>query len=96
MKKEEILSALKIYQDEVLKKYHAKILGIFGSYARNEESHESDIDVLVEFNDKADLFDLVGLSLFLEEKLGRKVDIVAHDAIHTKLKNQIIAETIYL
>ncbi|MCX6090162.1 MAG: nucleotidyltransferase family protein [Candidatus Atribacteria bacterium] len=90
------MAELKKHKDEVENTYHAKILGIFGSYARGEASQESDIDVLVDFNDKVDLFDLVELSIFLEEKIGWKVDIVAHDTIHSKLKSQIVAETIYL
>ncbi|HHV81354.1 TPA: nucleotidyltransferase, partial [bacterium] len=69
MKKEDILDILRSLQIEIEEKYNAEVIGIFGSFVRGEEKETSDIDVLVDFNESADLFDLVGLSLFLEEKL---------------------------
>jgi len=96
MKTEEVLSILKLHQSEAENRYRVKILGIFGSFARRDASPESDIDILVAFNDKADLFDLVGLSLFFEEKFGRKVDIVERDTLHALLRNQILQEILYL
>ena len=70
--------------------------GIFGSFARGEESESSDIDILVDFKEGADLFDFVGLSLFLEEKLHRPVDIVATDTIKSEIRNTILKEAIYI
>lgn len=55
-----------------LVKYKVREIGVFGSVVRGEQSKESDIDVLVDFQEDADLLDLVGLGLFLEERLGRK------------------------
>jgi predicted nucleotidyltransferase len=72
------------------------VIGIFGSLVRGEEKETSNIYILVEFNEDADLFDFVGLSLFLEEKLGRKIDIVTYDTIRTELKEQILKETIII
>ena len=54
-------------------RYKAKILGVFGSYVRSEQTSRSDIDLLVRFFDGASLFDLVGLADFLEEKLQIKI-----------------------
>lgn len=52
------------------------------------------LDVLVEFEKEADLFDFVGLSIFLEEKLGRKVDVVPRDAVRPELKDIILREAV--
>lgn len=96
MTKENIIEVLRNNTEDSLYKYKAQIKGIFGSVARGEESESSDIDVLVDFNEGADLFDFVGLSLFLEEKLHRPVDIVPTDTIKSDAINIILKEAIYI
>lgn len=59
----------------LLRKYHALSVRVFGSVARNEATAESDIDLLVEFQTDASLYDLAGLKLELENLLGCEVDI---------------------
>ena len=56
----------------------------------------SDIDILVNFDEEADLFDLVALSLFLEKKLKRKVDIVPQSSLREEIKGVILKEAVYL
>jgi len=96
MKKEYLLKILKELSREVKEKYRAKIKGIFGSYAKGEERENSDLDVLVEFASDADLIHFVGLSLFLEEKLGIKVDVVPYDTVREEIKERVFGEVIYL
>ena len=96
MKKEYLLKVLKELSQEVKEKYRAKIKGIFGSYAKGEERENSDLDVLVEFASDADLIHFVGLSLFLEEKLGIKVDVVPYDTVREEIKERVFGEVIYL
>jgi len=96
MKKENIIEILRDVTGDALHKYKAQIRGIFGSFARGEELESSDIDVLVDFNEGADLLDLVGLSLFLEEKLDRPVDIVPTDTIKSDIRGIILGEAIYI
>lgn len=73
----------------VLAPYSPARVGIFGSYARNEQNKESDLDLLVHFSKSISLFDLVGLEIELSEKLGIKVDLVTERAVHPKLKSYI-------
>jgi predicted nucleotidyltransferase len=96
MTKENVIQVLRSVTDESLLRYKAQIRGIFGSVARGDESENSDIDVLVDFTEKADLFDFVGLALFLEEKLQRKVDVVPSDTIKSEIRNAIMKEAIYI
>ena len=63
---------------------------------RGEENDKSDIDVLVEFEKEANLLHLVGLSLFLEEKLHIPVDIVPYDSVREEIRDYILKEAIYL
>ncbi|MCK4313076.1 MAG: nucleotidyltransferase family protein [Candidatus Cloacimonetes bacterium] len=85
MKKTEISKIIVSY----LKDYDPKKIGIFGSFARNENDKESDIDILVDFRKKINLLDLVGIELDLSELLGLKVDLVTERSINPKLKKYI-------
>lgn len=88
------LEELQSLKDEIFTRYKVTGLELFGSFVRNEQHAESDIDVLVEFAEGADLFDLVGLSQFLEERLQRKVDLVPRNALRDELKDAVFAEAV--
>lgn len=96
MTKSSVIEVLRDSTEEALSKYKARIRGIFGSYARGEESGASDIDILVDFSEDADLFDFVGLALYLEERLHRPVDVVPVDTIRSEVRSAILNEAIYL
>lgn len=93
--KQEILRILKMLKEEIKIKYKVKTIGIFGSYINNEQTDESDIDFLVEFEENADLFHYIGLSLFLEEKFNKKVDVISKPALKEELRKNILEEVIY-
>ncbi len=93
---ENILIIIKGLKDQVRRNYKAEIKGIFGSYVRGEQTSQSDIDVLVEFHHGADLFDFVGLSQFLEERLSRKVDVVPLSSLREEVKPYVLREAVYL
>ncbi|MBU0978301.1 MAG: nucleotidyltransferase domain-containing protein [Patescibacteria group bacterium] len=76
----------------VLKSHGVLKASLFGSVARGEANKKSDVDFLVDLDDDKSLLDLVDLKLDLEEKLGRKVDIVEYAAIKPMLRNTIISE----
>jgi predicted nucleotidyltransferase len=77
--------------------YHIKEIGLFGSYARGEQTASSDIDILVEFEKgHKDFFNYMRLKYYLEELLGRKVDLVKKNAIKTRLRDRILGEVKYV
>jgi len=80
----------------VTERYHVEGLALFGSWARNEASEESDIDILVDFSPGADLLDLSGLKIYLEDLFGRTVDVVPKRAIREELKAAILADATYI
>ena len=86
----QIQNILASSKSELRKRYNVKELGIFGSYARGKEKKTSDVDILVNFNHNATLFDFVGLGNYLEEKLKIKVDVVSERGIKPELRNNII------
>jgi predicted nucleotidyltransferase len=82
----------------VLKKqFQVENIGVFGSFARGEQTSKSDIDIVVEFYEPntIDLFDFVRLEEFLSKELGIKVDLVTKKALKPLIKDQILRETIY-
>jgi len=91
---EEIIQTLRSLKKQIEANYKAEIIGIFGSYARREEKRDSDLDIIVRFEEGATLFDLAGLSIFLREKLNVKVDVVSDRAIREELKDEILKEAI--
>ena len=65
---------------------------MFGSIVRGEATEQSDVDILVEFEDGKTLLDLVGLKLDLEETLHKNVDIVTYDSLHPRLRSLVLQE----
>jgi hypothetical protein len=72
-------------------------IGLFGSYARGEQKPNSDIDLLVEFEENTkDLYELkIELKEFFQIQLGIDVDICREKYIKPRLKKSIIKETVY-
>ena len=77
--------------------YQVEAIGVFGSFARGEQTSKSDVDILVEFKkpNTIDLFDFIDLEDFLSRKLGVKVDLATRNALKPQLKEQILQEMIY-
>ncbi len=96
MNTEDLLKKLRRLKPEMKKRYKAKEIGLFGSFVRQQQSESSDIDILVEFEEGADLLDLMGLALRLEEELQRKVDVVPRDALRPELREAVLREVVAL
>ncbi len=94
--KEEIMETLSRVAPMAGKRFHVQKIGLFGSYARGEQRPESDIDLLVDFTDDADLFDLAGLKAFLEEQTGARVDVVPRRALRDELRAAVLADVSYV
>ena len=92
--KHSVLMELRALLPELVTRYKVQGLELFGSVIREEQHEKSDIDLLVEFGEDADMFDLTGLGLFLEEKLNRKVDVVPKRALRAELQSAVLAEAI--
>lgn len=88
---EEILKKHKLILKE---RFKVKEIGVFGSYARREESERSDVDILVEFSAPIG-WEFIDLKEFLEEILGKKVDLVTVNALKPQLKDNILKEVVF-
>ena len=91
---EEILVKLRELKPQILQRFRAKEIQLFGSSVRREQDPGSDIDILVDFEDGADLFDLTGLAIFLENEFQQKVDVVPKRALREELQESILNEAV--
>jgi len=73
------------------RRHDVRILKIFGSAARGEDRPDSDVDLLVEFEGKKSLLDLVGLEIDLREFFGRDVDVLTEPSLSPYLRDSILA-----
>ena len=95
---EEAKAVLKEHKDEVIQKYRVSELGIFGSFVRGEQKKGSDIDILVEFNERniPGLLKLIEMERYLEKLLRKKVDLVRKGGIRPELRKIILKEVVYI
>lgn len=85
MTREDVLATLRKHKPELQKKYPLASIELFGSYARNEQTPESDVDVIVEFNEPVGI-EFVDLLIELETILGKPVDLISKKTMRPKLK----------
>jgi predicted nucleotidyltransferase len=94
MSRYEIEEMIKKHKPILHEKYKVESIGIFGSYARNQETDESDIDILVSFHEPVG-WEFVDLKEYLENLLRKKVDLVTEGALKPQLKEAVLREVVY-
>jgi len=93
----EIKEKLRAYKPIIKERFKVKNIGIFGSFARGEQTLKSDIDILVEFDKEGKTFrNYMELKYFLEDLLDLEVDLVMIGAIKDELKDTILKEVQYV
>ena len=93
MERDQILALLK-RRKRRLKQFGVRSISLFGSVVRNQARKRSDVDLLVDFERPIGLFEFARLQMYLEEALGRKVDMVTPDALRKELRDNILREAI--
>lgn len=88
----ELLTQLRALLPLLCEKYHVQTLEVFGSYMRGEAGSNSDLDLLVTFDQVPTLFQFVALENFLSDRLGVKVDLVMKDSLKPEIGKRILAE----
>lgn len=97
MKKEEILAYLRNHKDEFYKKYGVVKIGLFGSYAKNIQRDDSDIDLAIEMDSKRkNLKNFFAFKRELEEFFCKKVDIGIESSLKPIVKEKIKEEILYV
>lgn len=95
MKRDEVLAIVAAHREQ-LQAMGVKSLNLFGSVARDEAGSDSDVDFLVEFDRSVGLFEFIEVRLFLEDLLGRSVDMGTLDALREHLREPVLKDVIHV
>ncbi|MBP1466857.1 nucleotidyltransferase family protein [Candidatus Chloroploca sp. M-50] len=88
------ITILRQHLPELKQRYQIKSLGLFGSYVRNEQTAQSDVDILVEFEELPGLLTYVALQQTLSDLLHVSVDLVHRPDLRPHLRERILAEVV--
>ena len=94
MNRDEVLNALRAHKATLARRFGVTELALFGSIVRNQASLDSDVDILVSFQGKADWRRYFGVQFYLEDLLGRSVDLVTDKALRPELRPSVGRESV--
>jgi hypothetical protein len=92
----EILGQLREMMAELRVQYHVRKIGIFGSYSKERQTTDSDIDLVVEFDQPIGMMAFVHLRNRITDRLGIRVDLVTPDGLHPLIRDQVMHEVVYV
>ena len=90
----QIRDVLQAHRDVLRERYQVESLFLFGSMCKGNQRPDSDIDLLVRYAATPGIFEFVSLKQYLEESLGRPVDLVTEGALKERMKNSILQEAV--
>ena len=90
----DIEEILRNYKPILREKYKVKEIGVFGSYARGEQTETSDIDILVHLYEPVG-WEFLDLKEFLESILNNNIDLVTNNALKSRIRDKILKEVVY-
>lgn len=94
MNREQLIDLLRDHKPTLAQRYGVMELGVFGSVARDKAGKESDVDILVRFDGPASSKRFFGVQFYIEDLLGRPVDLVTFKALRQELRPFVERETI--
>ena len=94
MKKLEALNLVQSHQQD-LQKLGVKSLNLFGSVARDQANHQSDVDILVELDESVGFFEFFQIKHYLEDLFQCPVDLGTIDSLKEHLRKTILEEVIH-
>ena len=96
MTRDEVLKVLRAHKATLSQRFGVTDLVLFGSVARDQASEDSDIDILVRFDGPTTSKDYFGTQFYLEDLLGRSVDLVTQKALRAELRPYVEQEAVHV
>jgi predicted nucleotidyltransferase len=96
MTRYEIIEFLKSHKTEIEQRFGVTKLGLAGSYARDEAKNESDIDIIVEIDSPNRFRSFFYLLYFLQDSLGKKIDLATESSLKPIVKKTILKDILYV
>ena len=94
MNREEVLDILRTHKPTLAERFGVTELALFGSFARDEATDESDVDILVRYDGPATSRSYFGVQFYIEDLLGRRVDLVTHKALRSEFRPYVEREAV--
>ncbi len=96
LNRERVVALLREHKATLVQRFGVTELALFGSFARNQATDQSDLDILVTFRGQADWKGYFGAQFYLEDLLGRSVDLVTDKALRAELRPLVEREAVYV
>ena len=96
MNRVEILHKLQAHKHVLAERFGVTGLALFGSYARGRAAEGSDVDILVSFDGPATSRTYFGVQFYIEDLLGRPVDLVTEKSLRPELRPYVEREAVYV
>ena len=90
----QILEVLRQQIPMLAERYGVETFEVFGSYVRSEQTKDSDLDILITFEEDPSLLTYIAIENYLSDLLGIKVDLVMKDSLKPKIGQRILREAI--
>ena len=94
--REQVLALLRAHKANLAERFGVAELALFGSFARDQATDDSDLDILVSFHGTADWQRYFGAQFYLEDLLGRPVDLVTDKALRAELRPFVEREAVHV
>ena len=94
MNRDEVLDMLRTHKPTLVERFGVKELALFGSFARDQATDGSDVDILVRFDGPATSRSYFGVQFYIEDLLGRRVDLVTDKALRSELRPYVEREAL--
>lgn len=92
----EVLEVLRAHRDTLAERFGVTGLALFGSFARDQATETSDVDILVGFDGPATSKSYFGVQFYLEDLLGRRVDLVTTKALRPQFRPYVEREAVHV
>ncbi len=96
MNRDEVLNALRAHKPTLAERFGVTRLALYGSFARDQATPDSDVDVLVEFDTPPDWRRYFGAQFYLEDLLGRTVDLATDGEVRAEIRPYVERDSIYV
>ena len=94
MNRAEVLDILRTHKPTLAERFGVTELALFGSFARDEATDKSDIEILVRYDGPATSRSYFGLQFYIEDLLGRRVDLVTQKALRSEFRPYVEREAV--
>ena len=96
MERDDVLNVLRGHKATLARRFGVRDIALFGSFARNRASEHSDIDILVQFDGPATSKRYFGVQFYIEDLVGRPVDLVTDKALRAELRPVVERQAVHV